>query len=650
MKRSGALGASSSSLALLVAVAACGTQNGSHYAVGGSGSGDQGASEPSDAGDTHVGFGTSGNGGATGGNGSFVGMDDGGSAGAGSDASAQPTQSIDSCTTGAAAGLTPQSIQALMAGGSAGSMRYLYPYGGTVFPRGLISPTLMWDGATATYVYVHIKSSLFEYKGCLAPTATGQVQIPQTVWESAGAFARGASDPFSVSLTALSGSTAVGPITESIVIAPATLKGSIYYNSYASKLTGQTGGFGGGSGAVLRVVPGQNAKVFLGMKNCTGCHAVSANGTRMVAQPIGSGGLAGASAAGATYSLTSGVANPAPLVANAPNASFAGVYPDGTLYLGCGHPSATVSPRSASIGTTAPAELYETDTGKQVMDAGIPTTSMMGVFSPDGKELTFNDYAIMNGHGLATMAFDIGTRKASGYKQIYQNMSSYPGWPFFLPDNHGVIFALGDKADFSAAGLGLNVGGLTGTFGTATSDLYIVDLASNTSTMLAKAMGFASAQDIASNKTYLPFSAADELHHNFDPTVSPVAAGGYFWVFFDSYRHYGNVGLERQLWGAAVDVSSTGTYTTDLSHPAFYLTGQEPGTGNHRAFTALDPCHDEGTSCTTGVDCCKGKCTNGMCGGPPRCSNLDEACTTAKDCCDPNAQCINGFCEEPPTK
>ena len=87
-----------------------------------------------------------------------------------------------------------------------------------------------------------------------------------------------------------------------------------------------------------------------------------------------------------------------------------------------------------------------------------------------------------------------------------------------------------------------------------------------------------------------------------------------------------------------------------MSHPAFYLTGQEPGAGNHRAFTALDPCHEDGASCTTGVDCCKGLCTNGTCGpgqGPPRCSNLDEACTTSKDCCDPTAECINGFCELP---
>ena len=447
-----------------------------------------------------------------------------------------------------------------------------------------------------------------------------------------------------MSLTVLSGSSAIGPIAETIVIAPATLKGSVYYNSYSSKLTG---GVTGGLGAVLRIAPGGNAQAFLGQAECTGCHAVSANGTRMVAQPVVGTGLG---SAGATYSLTSAMVNPAPLVANAPNASFAGVYPDGSLYLACGHPSAAVGPRSTSIGTTSNAGLYETNTGNAVTGTGIPTTSMMGMFSPDGKLLTFNDYAIGNGHGLATMTFDVGSRQATGYKAVYQNDSSYPGWPFFLPDDKAIVFVLGDQADFSGNGLGLNVGGLAGSFGTAAGDLYVNDLASGTTSMLAKAMGFASAQDIASNKTYLPFGPSDELHHNFDPTVSPVAAGGYFWAFFDSYRHYGNVGLERQLWGTAIDVSPTGTYTVDPSHPAFYLTGQEPGTGNHRAFTALDPCRADGASCATGVDCCKGLCTNGACGGPPRCSNLDETCTTARDCCDASAQCINGFCELPVTR
>jgi hypothetical protein len=352
--------------------------------------------------------------------------------------------------------------------------------------------------------------------------------------------------------------------------------------------------------------------------------------------------------AGASYALTPTVgANPAPLVSSVPNGTFVGMYPDGSLYIGNGHPNAGLGgPRAGSPGYAGPvnAGLFETDTGNAVSNTNIPSGAMTPMFSPDGTLLAFNDYAIANGGGLATMKFSKAGRTASAYRKVFQvsDATTYPGWPFFFADDGGIVFAIGNQADFSGGGLGL---GLMGGVGNATSDLYLLDVASGTSTILAQAMGFTSAAGAPSNTTYLPYGAS-ELHHNFYPTVSPVAAGGYFWVFFDSYRHYGNQGQQRQLWGTAVDVSPSGKYTADGSHPAFYVTGQELGTGNHRAFTALDPCRANGATCTTGVDCCGGFCTNGTCGVPtqPRCSNVDEACGAGHTCCDPKVQCINGFC------
>jgi hypothetical protein len=613
----------------------------------GGGSGDDGVSAASD--DSGATFGQSSGGSAGGGSsgGSFTGGGGGGGADSGGGIPITVT-SIDTCTNGAPSGLSSASVKALLAGGSAGSMRFLYPYAATVFPRGLIAPTVMWDGATADYVYVHLQSKAFEYKGCLAPTGTGQLLLPQNVWAAASAHALGASDPFALSITTIASGTVTGPITEPLVIAPATLKGSIYYNSYTSKLTGMTGGFGGGGGAVLRIVPGQNVSLFLGASGCTGCHAVSANGSRMVAEPLGASALT-TMGVGAAYPLTpQGAANPAPLVANAPNATFVGLYPDGSLYVGNAHPNNGYGgPRSGGPGSTGPVNsgLYETDTGNAVANSGIAAGAMMPMFSPDGTLLTFTDVAIGNGsgQGLAMMSFDKASRTASGYKKLYQvtDSSTYPGWPFFLPDKGGIVFAIGNQKDFSGGALGLGMMGVTTG---VTSDLYLLDVASGTSSLLANAVGFASAANAASNKTYLPYSASDELHHNFYPTVSPVAAGGYFWIFFDSYRHYGNQGLQRQLWGTAVDISPSGTYAADASHPAFYVTGQEFGTGNHRAFTALDPCRMNGSTCAQGEDCCGGYCTNGMCGPPPSCSNIDDACSATQMCCDPTLQCIGGFC------
>jgi hypothetical protein len=120
-------------------------------------------------------------------------------------------------------------------------------------------------------------------------------------------------------------------------------------------------------------------------------------------------------------------------------------------------------------------------------------------------------------------------------------------------------------------------------------------------------MGYNTPADAAQNVTYMPFGM-DDLHHAYYPTVSPVAAGGYFWVFFDSIRNYGNLGLQRQLWGAAIEISADGSYDKDPSYLAFCLSGQEAGTGNHRAFAALDPCRKDCDACTSGIDCCGGFC------------------------------------------
>jgi hypothetical protein len=172
-------------------------------------------------------------------------------------------------------------------------------------------------------------------------------------------------------------------------------------------------------------------------------------------------------------------------------------------------------------------------------------------------------------------------------------------------------------------------------------------------------MGYDTPEDATKNATYLPFGAED-LHHAYYPTVSPVGAGGYFWVFFDSVRHYGGTGLQRQLWGTALDISADGRYIRDPSHPAFYVSGQEFGTGNHRAFAALDPCRKDGDKCTSGIDCCGGYCTImqaaelvepvGTC-SPMKimCAKRDERCTTTADCCpaigpDEPLVCIAGFC------
>ena len=228
-----------------------------------------------------------------------------------------------------------------------------------------------------------------------------------------------------------------------------------------------------------------------------------------------------------------------------------------------------------------------------------------------------------------------GNNSFSNLQTIYENPTLFPGWPFFTPDSKGVIFALGNADDF--------VGSHPARPIVARSDLFYTDIASKQTVPLAQAGGF------NGTTPYIPYPNRDE-HYEFFPTVSPVAAGGYFWLFFTSRRNYGNIPVgppdlpaSKKIWVSAIDINAPPG--ADPSHPAFFLPGQELDSGNVRAFAALEPCRADGDQCNSGIQCCCGGCTDtGQCGCPQGCSKIDEKCTTAADCCDPGVQCINGFC------
>jgi hypothetical protein len=324
----------------------------------------------------------------------------------------------------------------------------------------------------------------------------------------------------------------------------------------------------------------------------------------------------------------------------------------------------------------SPAALYDATTGQVIADTGIPTGAMMPMFSPDGRQLVFNDIDINDARGLAVMDYDVRANKATNYRVLVREPSTgplRPGWPFFLPDDKAVVFVHTKTSSFTSDTLATGTtacANMDGGCGVAAfsptaadggtsdpnaelqlgrpSDLYIADIATGSVTLLAKAMGFDTPDAAASGATYLPFGEQD-LHHNYFPTVSPVAAGGYFWVFFDSRRYFGSLGMQRALWGFALDIQPDGTYAHDPSHPPFYMPGQEFGTSsdNHRAFAALDRCRPVGEPCATGIDCCDGRCSNTTCATPPNmhsCAQRDERCAVASDCCDSSDYCINGYC------
>jgi hypothetical protein len=117
---------------------------------------------------------------------------------------------IDDCGATNPAGLSLADAQKLKAGsGSPGSLKWLYPYEGTVFPRGMLAPDLMWSGA-GDAVFVHIKSKIFEYSACLKPMTPGRITLAQDVWDNAGQRSFGKGDDYLIELSILSQGNVVG--------------------------------------------------------------------------------------------------------------------------------------------------------------------------------------------------------------------------------------------------------------------------------------------------------------------------------------------------------------------------------------------------------------------------------------------------------
>lgn len=565
--------------------------------------------------------------------------------------------------------------------GSAQNLALLYPYDKTVFPRGVLAPLLQWSwsigDADAVSIQLETTSKSFSWKGTFGRPAilatTGgkfvRMPIPQNVWEmatnSAGATTTNGIDKLTVSLMVARAGKAYGPIKETWTIAPGRLSGTIYYNSYGTRLaknhTGAVGGDGKFGGAVLGIRVGDTAPKLVaggdgGDANCRVCHSVASNGSSLIAQRGDNNSIS------ALYSIT-----PASVTESATNNSvYPGMYPDGT--------GALTTDRKIM---TLPGNTTATPTGLDgYAELGTP------VFSPDGKQVAFNPLggsAITNpNQKLVVMNYDPATKAFSGGRVVFdgtgQPAETRPGWAAFLPDGKSLVFQRQSAAGVDGNGLSdlrTRKGALAQIFWTSAADATKV-----------------TALDQLNGKGYLPklstpttlgctgdgaqvggiqASHEGDVDLNYEPTVNPIATGGYAWVVFTSRRMYGNEatippfcsdprGVDlvqnittKKLWVAAIDLNAAPG--TDASHPAFYLPAQELLAGNARGFWVLDPCKSDGQSCSSGDQCCNGSCGAGeaglVCGAPPpnaTCATTSNKCSDAMPCCNANDRCVGGFC------
>ena len=516
----------------------------------------------------------------------------------------------------------------LKAGGNGDpGFKWLYPYDKTIFPRGLTPPVFQFAGNPTTATYVHIKSKFLDYQGFYGGSSPARVTLSPATWKTISQSVL-ASDPVTVEVTKLSGGVAAGPVKETWGIAQGSLKGTVYYNSYSSPLAGN-------NGATLKVKVGQAATVLLA--GCTTCHSVSANGNVLAAS-------AGHST-DQTWDLTN---NAAPMASAGDGVfSFGGLSPNGTKILTYGATSGSYPPNVPGMQGPRDAKLMNTKTGAVLSAPGFDNVlhaAMMPVFAQDGTKVAFNHYDTGAGHSIAVMNFNDATNTFSGLTDVATDPNKYLGWPAFLPDAKTLLYHSDSSQDFA-------------TWSGAKADIMAVDLATKTKTPLDALNG------ISGGTPYLPYGVSD-ITLNYEPTVLPIAVGGYYWVLFTSRRNYGNTiypaagdttqdsQRRKKLWVAAVDINAVPG--KDPSHPAFYFEGQELAAGNMRGFWALDPCKQNGVSCETGDECCGGFCRPNGDGGfacvppPSGCSQEFETCKTAADCCDSGSLCVNGHCAKPP--
>jgi hypothetical protein len=554
----------------------------------------------------------------------------------------------------------PPNVQSALGGATVqdAAVVWAYPYDGTVWPRGLLAPLLMWNGGAASdFYFVHVQAPTFELESFVTAQSAPQSRVPlaATTWQKLVDSISGAAQ---ITVARWDGTKSTRLVQHTWTIAPASMRGTIYY--WSNDL-----------GRVLRIKPGaakaddfanapplNDTSQYPASSCLMTCHTVSADGSTIIS---------GGGSFGGSYSLLTGK----------PLYSLGGVWGGATNDSSVVRWSnAAISPTGKYILTNAMAEglarankpplsgflgLYTTADGKPV-----PTSGLMGVpvtqpaWSPDGTRVAFVDPGDDAPWAGSWNVPPPGDLKVFQFDETKNPMVSAPttlvasgadaakriAWPTMSPDGNWIVYSRAAGADTRSGN----------------ADLYFTSAVTpNQETRLAKLDGDG-----------YPFAAgARDPGWNHEPSFAPVAAGGYFWVVFTSRRSYGNVLTgpaenildpkdghvitmgTKQLWVAAFDQNPQPG--KDPSHPPFHLTGQIETNLAMRGYWALDPCKGDGQGCASGTECCGGFCNgSGSDGGlvceskSQGCSGDGDKCATTSDCCNApqGATCINHVCSE----
>lgn len=617
-------------------------------------------------------------------------------------------------------GLSQSVIDGLKAGGGSCTQNAIYPYEGTVFPGGLQPPIIMWSGAAdAAYVrFAYEGSDIVDYQFASAASNPGRLQIPRDAWNEITRRTNRAN--LNVTLTVQSSAGLSTCTLHWRIAAGNMVGALYYntYQAPPPGVPGIGAVMRLTLGTEAEIYKQQPAGIPP-TGPCYSCHSVSFNGRVLVASHHNYTPFGFQQFRVDKFDVTASVEPNASGTLHNANFGALTPDGTRILSMGnpeCTTGSDTFPRRPNNFPLVEGADIprvLDTSNGQEIPAPGLDGVGHMWMpqFSPDGDKLVFN-HAKPDGSGgtdrtqLAVMDYDYASNTFSNLRVIvnapafapgqrsmdyapigagagpqpvgvnacvdpapgnvnsavaYLPMGScngpcYPAWPFFTPDGKGVIFSLTSDPDFAQAFPGRDV--------PSKSDLWYVDVETLEVVRLDNA-----------NRGRQPI---DEVN-NYYPTVLPIAIGGYYWMFWTAVRDYGHLvhgrdpnaipnayldAEKKRIWVAAIkpklvpnaddELIPTGPLT-DPSLPGFYVEGQSES-GNVRSFAALNPCLDNGATCTSGLDCCCGYCSvdtatnQGVCScEKPMCAKTNEKCETSADCCppegdEPQNSCIGGFC------
>jgi hypothetical protein len=600
---------------------------------------------------------------------------------------------------------------------SAQSLTFLYPYDKTVWPRGMLAPLLMWSwtpgNADAIQITLSDQAGNFTWTGTFGPPAiltatpppaTGSNfihhPIPQDVWDAATNTASGPSDPLTVSLVVAKGGVAYGPITETWIVAPARLTGTVYYNSYGTQLVKNwvsldKAGHSVGA-AVLGVRSGDVAPTLIVGENsptnaagnpsndtgCRVCHVVSSKGRWLLTQSEQGTPGDGLSFLYDLSQPVSTLQTTAVTLATQGTFGWAGLTGDGSYAL-----TNTVNPSSSNpaigvtnsgfwnfIPTQPPSMMSPTVMPAQGTLTGLPAPLSAGYpsYSPDDSLIAYTNATgntgDVAGKPIVVAAYDSTTQTFSNPQTVVTPTAAQLriGYPVFLPDNSGILFESQVRKGCSDSVMVTRNGTRSQLWWTnigAAAAPQPVALATLNGTGYVPTAGnnHGVGNSTDPENCGMNESTYDDTTLNYEPTVLPVVAGGYAWVVITSRRLYGNEltatpwqswppdyntqdlsqAAVKKLWVAAIDLGAAPG--ADPSHPAFYLPAQEILAGNSRGFWVLDPCASDGTACQTGDQCCNGYCEPNGDAGALICSNapVGTTCSAPQEKCTTAKDCCD---------